>query len=84
MAQCKKIVCYGASGDQQPHFLFWTPLLSLKLIELESWYLVRWLVHTGTRTLCKNLSTRGIWGQQPPISILGPLHYSQINRARKL
>jgi len=39
----------------------------------------------GTSAQYKNLSTRGVWGNQElPLVILGPPHISETNRARKL
>jgi len=74
----------GKSGP--PNFYFWTPLISSKLIELESLILIYWQAFAGTRATCKNLSARGRLGRSaaPIFLFWDPLHISVTNGARKL
>jgi len=54
------ILCWEVSS---PHFLFWDPSISPKLMELGSWDLVHCYAFAGAITPCKNLSARGHLGK---------------------
>ena len=69
IALCKNVSANGRlAKSRAPTFYFISP----KLIELESWNLVRWQTFTSARALYKNLSAEWRlvrpWDQQPLIS----------------
>ena len=64
----------GKSGAAT--FYFGTSFISPKLIELESWNLVRWQAFAGTMSTYKNLTGRERLGRSAaPSFILGPPPY---------
>jgi len=63
-ALCKNLSYRGVWGYQQlPIFIFETPSISTKLLQLGSWNLVHWSAFEGIMATCKNLSGRGRLGR---------------------